>query len=452
MTNGAKCFNSFCTSFLDIKKVFFFLLFFVIVFPKIRLIPTGFATSIRLEDFIVMYLWILLGIYILITGKIKIYKNIIFFWIGLYLFWGLISTILGYFRGDVTTPLFFLRKIEYASLFFFAYIIINEKNISKFYNLVFVSFGLVALVGFLQYFKIFDLLGITQKFIPYLEIGSARFWAPSETLVSSTFAGNYELGACLVLIVPFLLLLLLNRKYPNKKMAFLGFISLLILVLLSGARTPIVIIFGIVLIIFGKKIFLGYKKQMFISLLILILLISIFALTYKTLLANFLARIGTLRTFDYEGIVKFLQIDRSINLRLGRWSFIWDNFLAHPLFGIGVGGFSDYFIGADGQHIQTLGETGLVGLILFLILFFYVIKMNNQTERYFKRMPPDKEKELDKTFLMALSIGILGLMLNGITISVFDASKVAMCLWAFIGVAAKLNSLYKYKNDQRNST
>ena len=69
--------------------------------------------------------------------------------------------------------------------------------------------------------------------------------------------------------------------------------------------------------------------------------------------------------------------------------------------------------------------------------------MNSKTGRYLKKVPPDKIKELDKTFLVALSKGILGLMLNGITINIFDSSKVAMCLWAFIGVAAKLNGLYK---------
>jgi len=78
-----------------------------------------------------------------------------------------------------------------------------------------------------------------------------------------------------------------------------------------------------------------------------------------------------------------------------------------------------------------------------LILFYYVIKMNNKTGRYLKKVPPDKIKELDKTFLVALSIGILGLMLNGITINIFDSSKVAMCLWASIGVAAKVNSIYR---------
>lgn len=437
--------NPFFKLFFDIKKIFFFLLFFIIVFPKIPLISTGFATPVRLEDFIVVYLWFLFGIYILLNGKIKISKNIIFFWIGLYLFWALISTMLGFFRGNVTTPLFFLRKIEYISLFFFAYIIIDEKNISEFYNLVFISLGIVVFIGFLQYFKVFDLLGITQKSIPYLQPANVRFWSPSSSLISSTFDGNYDLGGYLILIVPFLLLLLLNYRYSNKKIIFLGFLSSTILVLLSGARGPTIILFGLILIIFTKRIFLGLKKQMLYSFFIFILLICIFFLTHKMILRNFLERVGKLQLLNYEGIIEFLRIDQSVRFRAEKWSLIWDNFLAHPLFGIGIGGFANYFIGADGQHIQTLGETGLVGFILFLILFFYVIKMNNQTERYLKGMPLDKAKELDKTFLTALSIGILGLMLNGITINVFDASKVAMCLWVFIGVTAKLNVLYKYK-------
>jgi len=436
--------NSFFRHFLDIKKTFFFLLFFIIVFPKIPLVSSGFAVPIRLEDFIIAYLWILLGIYIL-NGEIKVPKNMIFFWIGAYLLWGLISTTLGYFRGDVITPLFFLRKTEYVSLFFFAYIIINKKNISKFYNLIFVSFGFVALIGFLQYFKVFDILRITQKFVPYLQPTNKTFWAPSSSFISSTFVGNYDLGGYLILIAPFLLLLLLNYKYPSKKIIFLGFLSLMALISISGARTPTVIVFGIIFAIFAKRIFLGFKKQMFKSFVIFVLLICMFFLAHGMLFSNFLGRMGNLQTLNYEGTLEFLQADQSMGYRLGKWSLCWDSFLAYPLFGIGIGGFSNYFIGADGQHLQTLGETGFVGLFLFLIIFFYVIKMNSKTGQYLKKVPPDKIKELDKTFLVALSIGILGLMLNGIMINIFDSSKVAMCLWAFIGVAAKLNGLYKYK-------
>ncbi len=444
-----KTVSPFFRYFFDIKNVFFFLLFFIIVFPKIPLVSTSFATSIRLEDFIIVYLWILLGIYIL-NGKVRIYKSKFFFWISLYLFLGLISTTLGYLRGDVTTPLFFLRKVEYVSLSFFAYIIINKKNISKFYNLLFVSFGFVALIGFLQYFKVLYSLGIAQKLIPILQPASKRFWMSSTNLVSSTFAGNYELGACLLLIVPFLLLLTLNPRYPNRKMAFLGFLSLFIIIWLSGARTPTVIISGVVFIIFMKRLFSGKKNQIFKSFVVLIILISILVPIYKIISKNFLERTTDITGFRYKEIVKFVQTDRSMNKRLQKWSIVWNSFLTHPLLGIGVGGFSDHFIAADGQDIQTLGETGLVGFSLLLIVFFYVIKINNQTKQYLKRIISDKARELDKGLLTALSIGILGLIINGITINVLDASKVAMYLWTLIGVAMKLNFLYKHTKNAKS--
>lgn len=426
--------------FFDIKSIFFILLFFIIVFPKIPLISTNYATPIRLEDLIIFYLWALLMINILI-GQIKIYKNMIFFWIGIYLSWGSIATVLGFYRGDVSSLLFFLRKIEYISLFFFSYIIINKKNIVKFYKLIFVSFGLVALIGFLQYFKFFDLIGISKYFIPYLQLANRRFWQSS--LVSSTFDGNYDLGGYLILIVPFFLLLLVESNYFNKKFLFTNFLSAVILVFISGARTPIVIIGFFILFIFLKKLFLGKKKNIYKTWEIFIVSFFIFIFFKNNIFQNFLQRMNQLKILNYENVIKFIQTDNSFGYRITKWSKVWHEFLSHPLFGRGIGGFSEHFISADGQHIQTLGETGLVGFILFLVLFFYVIKMISNTKRHLNKIPCNRMDDLNRIFISALSIGILGLLVNGITINIFDSSKVAMCLWAFIGVAAKLNSMYR---------
>lgn len=447
--NSAKIIDQFFRFFLDIKKVFFFLFFFVVVFPKIPLIPTGLAVSIRLEDILVFYLWILFLIYLL-KDQIKIPKNLIFFWIGLYLFWALISTILGFFRGDVITPLFFLRKIEYISFFFFAYIITTPKNIAQFYKLVFISFWIVAIIGFLQYFRILHLLGITPLFSSYLQETTTRFWDPSAPrLISSTFDGNYDLGGYLILLIPFFQLLFSNPYYSGKWKIFLTFLSALALISLSGARAPTIIALGTVLLIFIKKVFFGSKKQIAILFLIFILLICSFFIFKEIIFKNFFQRAGNLPSFNFDSITNFFQDDRSIKLRADKWLMAWDGFLSHPVTGVGIGGFS--FIAADGQHIQTLGETGFVGLILFFALFFYIIKMNTETGRYLIKIPLNNKDALNKIFIIALSIGILGLILDGIVINSFDASKIAVCLWTFIGISAKINSLYKQKNDQRSS-
>jgi len=427
--------------FFNIKKIFFFLLFFVIAFPKIPLISTGMVVPIRLEDLLIAYLWGIVVLYV-IKGRIKIPKNMIFFWIGLYLLWGLVSTTLGYFRGDVTTPLFFLRKIEYISLFFFAYLVIDKENISEFYRLIFITLSVVLVVAFIQYFKIFDKLGITQYFLPYLQSANRRFWQAD--LLSSTFDGNYDLGGYFILIVPFLLSLALNRNYTNKLIAFLAFSASMIILSFSGARTPTLIVFAMFFFIFIRKMLFSTKKETFKSVLIFTLLIVVFSLSYKVLLSHFMERgKNLLQVFSRTGLSSLSQIDQSAYYRATKWILVWENFLEHPLFGIGIGGFSEYFVGADGQHIQTLGETGIVGFFLFFSMLYYVIKKNLKTRYYLKKLPYNQLNELHKAFLIALSLAILGLMLNGITINIFDSSKVAMCLWAFIGVAAKLSSIMK---------
>jgi len=427
--------------FFSIKGIFFSLLFFIIAFPKIPIIPTGMQVSIRAEDLLIAYLWGIIILYA-IKGKIKIPRNMIFFWIGLYLLWGLISTTIGYFRGDVTTPLFFLRKIEYISLFFFGYVAIDKENISGFYKLIFISLGIVLFVGFIQYFKIFDKLRITEYFLPYLQFANRRFW--QSDLISSTFDGNYDLGGYFILIVPFLLFLTLDRKYTNKSITFLGFFASMIILSFSGARTPTLIVFAMVIFIFIGKMVFNTKKQIFKLFLLFTLLVVIFSLSHKVLLSYFIERgENLLKIFRVGGLSSLSQIDKSAYYRASKWILVWKNFLEYPLFGIGIGGFSEYFVSADGQHIQTLGETGIAGFFLFFSVLYYVIKENLKTGYYLKKLRHNQLNELHKAFLMALSLGILGLLLDGITINIFDSSKVAMCLWAFVGIAAKLNSIYR---------
>lgn len=429
------------------------LLSLIVIFPKIPVLSSGFATPIRIEDFAIAYLWILFMIYAL-AGKIKIRPNELFFWIALYIFFGFLSTAMGFIRGDVPTFFFFLRKLEYISLFIFAYVIIGKKDMPKIYNFVFFSFWIIAFVGFLQYFKVLEYLGIVQKFIPYLQSANQRFWGGGATLVSSVFDGNYDLGGYLILMVPFFLLLLFERQYFHKKKIFVFLLVAIVLALLSGARTPIIIIAAAISFVLVKKLTSIRAKQALKSFFVIIFLFLFLFSFPASIFQNISFRIANLQSLDYAGIFEFVKTDKSVLFRSEKWSLIWENFVDYPIFGIGIGGFSDHFIGADGQHIQTLGETGLIGAVLFLILFFSIIKMNFRTGKYLDKTAFYKTKSLDRAFVAALSIGIIGLMLDGIMINIFDSSKVAMYMWAFVGVAAKLNVLskYQYQNDQRDSS
>jgi len=429
---------------VNLEKVFFSLFFMVIIVPKIPLISSGSRVAIRFEDILILYLWILIAIYVLRKG-IRIRKNMIFFWIGLYLLSGLTSTTLGYFRGDVTTPLFFLRKIEYISLFFFAYVLLDKNNIAKFYKLVFISFGIVLFVGVIQYSGILNKLGVTELFVKYLQPMSRRFWVPHNS-VCATFDGNYDLGGYFILMVPFFLLLYFDSSMKYKKSIFSAFFVSLVLVALSGSRGPIVAIFLIASFVLIKHLLFSTKRKMIRALLILTILLAIFVGGYKTFLGIFLNRTSNIVAILQGDASKtdLKTLDESAYRRRQHWIKCYDGFVMHPLFGIGMGGFSEYFVTPDGQYIQALGETGLVGLLLFLFMLFYIIRMNVKTAKYLDLniSTPNILHKLNKNFLIASSLGIFGLMLDGITMSIFDSSKVAMCLWSFVGVAAKLNRIY----------
>ena len=437
---------------VNLEKVFFSLFLLVIIIPKIPIISTSSRVAIRFEDIFIVYLWVLAFIYIL-KKDIKVPKNTVFFWIGLYFLGALISTSLGIFKGNVTNLFFFLRKIEYVSLFFFAYIVINKENIKKFYKLIFISFGIVLFVGMIQYSGILNQLGITQLFVKYLQPMSSRFWVPLDAptrSVSSTFDGNYDLGGYFILTVPFFLLLYFAKNREYKKAILLGFISSLILLAFSGSRGPIIAIFLIILFVVIKHLFFSTQRKMIKALFISIIFLTLFVGGYKIFFKLFFKRSSNL-IMIFQGDTANLnlkKLDESAYRRQKHWIMSYNAFITYPLFGMGMGAFSEYFVTPDGQYIQALGETGLTGLILFLCMLFYIIKMNLRTKYYLKNLPQDRLNELSKNFIMALSLGILGLMADSVTISIFDSSKVAMCFWSFVGVAAKLNSIIKSEHSK----
>jgi len=432
---------------VNLEKLFFTLFLMVIIVPKIPLVSTGSRVAIRFEDIFIVYLWVVTFIYILKKGM-KVPKNTVFFWIGLYLLSGLTSTTLGYFRGDVTTPLFFLRKVEYISLFFFAYLLLDKNNITKFYKLVFISFGIVLFVGVIQYSGILNQLGITQLFLRYLQPMSSRFWVPLNAptrSVCSTFDGNYDLGGYFILTIPFFLLLYFGKNIEYKKAILLGFISSLILLGFSGSRGPIIAIFLIILFVVIKHLFFSTQRKMIKALFISIILLTLFVGGYRMFFKLFFKRSSNL-IMIFTGDTASLnlkKLDESVYRRQKHWIMSYNAFITYPLFGMGMGAFSEYFVTPDGQYIQALGETGLTGLVLFLCMLFYIIKMNLRTKYYLENLAQDRLNELNRNFIMALSLGILGLMADSVTISIFDSSKVAMCFWSFVGVAAKLNSIIK---------
>ncbi|KKR76649.1 MAG: hypothetical protein UU21_C0006G0040 [Candidatus Levybacteria bacterium GW2011_GWA2_40_8] len=124
-------------------------------------------------------------------------------------------------------------------------------------------------------------------------------------------------------------------------------------------------------------------------------------------------------------IVKEAQaFDLSFTTRFqGEWPNAAKAFERNILFGSGYGSVS---LAVDNNYLRMLAETGILGLITFLLIFLGV-------GIYIKKTFGQKDS-LSKGFVLGFSAGVVGLFLNAILIDVFEASKIAFTLWLLIGV------------------
>lgn len=195
-----------------------FLIVFIPLYPKIPLFSPieQYIVRVRLEDVAILFTVIVWGIWWLrkkITVSTRFAKII-----GLYLFFSFLSVVSGIFLTK-TIPmetihigkslLHFFRYLEYFTLFFILYSAIKTKK------------DVVKLLGILSA----TLLGVTiyglgQRYL-YWPVYStmnrefskgARLYLTEHARVQSTFAGHYDLGAWLVIVLPLILALALSLK------------------------------------------------------------------------------------------------------------------------------------------------------------------------------------------------------------------------------------------------
>lgn len=184
----------------------FFLLAFIPLYPKLPLVDIKNTwVYIRFDD-VAVSLTLLLWAIMVLTRKIKLKTPLTF---SIFLFWliGALSTIHGVLilfpmLSNVFSNvafLSFIRRIEYMSLFFVAYCAIKErKNIYPAIWVLLATLLAVVVYGFGQ--KIFGLpafLTMNEEFAKGVPITLSQL-----SRIPSTFGGQYDLAAYLVLVVP----------------------------------------------------------------------------------------------------------------------------------------------------------------------------------------------------------------------------------------------------------
>ena len=109
----------------------------------------------------------------------------------------------------------------------------------------------------------------------------------------------------------------------------------------------------------------------------------------------------------------------------GEWPRAIEAFERNILIGSGYGSVS---LAVDNNYFRILAETGLLGFVAFFALFLsFAI--------YIKKVFPDIEDGMSKSFIIGLGSGIIGLSFNAVLIDVFESSKIAYLLWLLVGIS-----------------
>lgn len=133
-------------------------------------------------------------------------------------------------------------------------------------------------------------------------------------------------------------------------------------------------------------------------------------------------------------IKRVLTYDMSFTTRFqGEWPRAIEIFKKDILFG---GGYSATGLAVDNNYFRILGEIGLLGFFSYFAIFLFAVI-------YIKKVLPEVDSPIVKSFVLGFIAGAFGLVLNAIFIDVFEASKIAFVFWLLMGITLGVLHLYQ---------
>ncbi|MFY0685230.1 MAG: O-antigen ligase family protein [Balneola sp.] len=255
----------------------------------------------------------------------------------------------------------FVTTAKYLMVFFvFSAITIDQHQIKKILHYVLFLILLSGIFGLLQYYSLFGLDTLTAPF--YLQDRLHIF----DDRITGTFKNPNTFSSVLLLgHIIALTRFLFSKNLAEKYYTFFATLILVVLLLFAGSRTVLFIYFLITLSLLVLGVFTSGVSKKQLSLLIGFITIG------------FLLSISFL---SYEIILRFqsgidILNDDSLSLRFFVWFFNFQIFLESPIIGWGPAK-ALHPVVVDNEYLLILRRYGIIGLISFLGIYLYPLKIS----------------------------------------------------------------------------
>ncbi|MBN2406078.1 MAG: O-antigen ligase family protein [Elusimicrobia bacterium] len=393
-------FSVIIVAMIDIKIGIGLLIMSMLLSPEIVL---GAVTErrnivVRFDDLILILIFFVWLAKSAINKKLPLIKatplnKYIFYYIGVCF----IFTLKGIIAGDVAylRGLFYIFKyLEYFIIFWMTYNLIETKNDVDY----FMRFAVFTAICVIIY-------GYTQtRYIVAPFDGEINTMGGYLIIVMSVAMGTYlyhprnEMRLFSILIFIICLPLLLRTE---SRASYLSFITM----------------FVAIIYLFRE----GRKKIIFITILMLLMVPFIISSgIYKTVVKRI--------EFTFSGSYGEYNLDPSSAARLSSYKKnMTKEWSKKPFFGWGVTGRG--FI--DGMYVKTLVETGVIGMVVFLIMLHMIFK---ESKKVFKKIDFGWGKGITAGFMAAH----IGLLVHATTSNSFIVIRIMEPYWFLLAVIIAL--------------
>lgn len=350
------------------EKVYFYLV--CLLAFSIPLSRAGISLSISL----LLLTWIVEGKY---KEKFTLLKNISFLNIASFFFLYMIISLL--WTDNLAEGLHFLRLYFYWLVIPVIITSLNSKYLPYIINTFIAAMFISELLTYGVYFDFWSIKGATPEH-------------PTIFMTHITYS--------VLLAITFILLLnkIFSSSTSMKSKIFPLFFSFLVLgnLLISNGRTGLVALAVASFIL----IIMHFRHSIKTIFLLFITVIIMVATAYYSI-DNFQNRVNA--TFKDLSTIEENHYASSIGIRLSFWLVSKDIFLEHPILGVGIGDsssvatthyeknnydFDAYVLSfTKDQHfhniyLQTLVQTGLIGLFFILAIFYNLMRLKIKNREY----------------------------------------------------------------------
>tara|TARA_B100000795_G_C22803441_1_gene443271 strand:+ start:3733 stop:4998 length:1266 start_codon:yes stop_codon:yes gene_type:complete len=336
------------------------------------LLPFFLITGPFLSDLSISLISLLFLIYCLKEKKFTYFKNKYFYFFLIFWIYLIFNSLINNINLDSLKISFFYFRYGVFVIAMITLMKVDDKFVKYFFYCMFLCFTILIIDGFYQYFVGENIFGIKS-------IDKSR--------ISSFFGDEMILGSYLSRLWPiFFGLSILFFKKKDKLFIILVLIFILseVLIFLSGERTAFFYInlSAIFVIIFSHKLF-KLRLITLVSSLLLLLIISYFNPSAKERIID-----KTLTQMNLNNPEKIKEEGMYIFSKehMNHYISAYKIFLDNKIIGVGVKNFRNFCnveryksknscsTHPHNIYIQMLTETGIIGFLFLIFIFFYFCK------------------------------------------------------------------------------